>query len=67
MLDAAVVDVEISYGTPVGGSTTTGEITLTLARDPADPGYLLLRFRDAQGLVFRAFGYTLGPGDTATG
>ena len=63
MLDAATVDVELSSGTAVRGSTTTGEITLTLDRDPADPGYLLLTYRDEQGRVSRAFGYTLGPQD----
>jgi hypothetical protein len=67
MRDAATADVEVSYGDAVRGSTTTGEITLTLDRDPAHPGYLLLLFRDAQGQVFRAFGYTLGPGDSGAG
>jgi hypothetical protein len=65
MLDAASVDVELSSGTAVRGSTTTGDITLTLTldRDPADPGFLLLLYRDEQGRVSHAFGYTLGPQD----
>jgi hypothetical protein len=67
LLDAASVDVELSSGTAVRGSTTTGEVTLTFDRAPVGPGYLLLLYRDEQGRVSHAFGYTLGPQDFTGG
>ncbi len=67
MLDAASADVELSSGTSVRATTTTGEVVLTLDRAPADPGYLLLLFRDAGGRVAHAYGYTLGPEDFVAG
>lgn len=67
MLDAASADVELSSGTSVRATTTTGEVVLTLDHAPADPGYLLLLFRDAGGRVAHAYGYTLGPQDFAVG
>jgi hypothetical protein len=65
MLGAESVDVELSHGTPARGSTIDGQVTLPLDRDPGAPGYLLLLYRDAEGRVFRAFGYTLPPGDVS--